>query len=427
MPASPLTASAKPSAAASAPVIDAARLWSDLMTMGAIGGTAAGGSYRPALSDADREARNLFRHWAAEAGLTVNTDAIGNIFARREGTDPDLPPVVIGSHLDTQMPGGRFDGVLGVLAGLAVVRALNAANLATRHPIEVVNWTNEEGARFQPGVMGSAIFAGTLPLAEALARTDAAGAVLGAELARTGQAGPLPVGGRALHRYLELHIEQGPEMERAGHDIAAVSRSSFMCSGYVTIHGTNGHTQTAAMSTRRNALLGAAKLILALDEIGAAEEPAGMVSASVIENWPNNRVNIPHLSKLSYAVVHMEQAGRDRIVARIEAAVRRIADETGLVIELEHRHFREALDFAPELRARTLEIAGRLGFSACELPTLTAHDALSTNALCPTALIFVPCRDGISHSEAEWCSPQQAAKGAEVLLHLALGEALAEE
>ena len=405
------------------PDIDAERLWSDLMTMGAIGGTDDGGSCRPALSDADREARALFRFWAKEAGLSVTTDAIGNIFARREGTDPTLAPVMIGSHLDTQMPGGKFDGVLGVLAGLAVVRALNAGGIATRHPIEIVDWTNEEGARFQPGVMGSAVFAGTLPIEEARSRTDPAGTVLAHELVRTGQVGPVAAGGRAVHRYLELHIEQGPELERAGEQIAAVSRTSFMCSGYVTVKGENGHAQTTPMSARRNALAGAAKLILAIDEIGAAEEPGGMVSASTISNWPNNRVNIPHRTELAYAVVHMEEEGRRRIMTRIEEAASKIATETGLTVELEHRHFREAFEFSPALRQKVLAIADELGLGARELPTLTAHDALSLHSLCPTALIFVPCRDGISHSEKEWCTPEHAAAGANVLLRLAAEEA----
>lgn len=405
------------------PQIDSDRLWSDLMTMGAIGGTPDGGCYRPALSETDQNARSLFRQWAAEAGLTVTTDAIGNIFARREGSDRSLPPVMIGSHLDTQMPGGKFDGVLGVLAGLAVVRALNAARITTRHPIEIVDWTNEEGARFQPGVMGSSVFVGALPLDQALSREDADGKNLARELERTGQAGSAPVGGRPVHRFLELHIEQGPEMEKGGLDIAAVTRTSYMCSGYVTVKGQNGHTQTASMSTRRNALLGAAKLILAIDEIGASEEPDGMVSASMLENWPNNRVNIPHLTKMAYAVVHMDKAGRDRILQKIEDARQKIVAETGLTIEIEHRHYRDAFEFPVELREKILSIGKELGLKTQELPTLTAHDALALHTICPTAIIFVPCRGGVSHCEQEWCEPDQAAAGASVLLRLALGEA----
>ncbi|WP_165219090.1 M20 family metallo-hydrolase [Affinirhizobium pseudoryzae] len=402
------------------PKIDANRLWVDIMTMGAIGETPGGGSFRPALSDADREARNLFRHWAHEAGLTVTVDAIGNMFARREGSDPSLPPLMIGSHLDTQMPGGKFDGVLGVLAGIATVRALNEANVTTKRAIEIANFTNEEGARFQPGVMGSGVFAGLLPLDQALKCRDDAGTVLGDELARIGYAGSLPVGGRPVHTYLELHIEQGPELEKAGAMIAAVSNSSWGCSGFIDIHGENGHSQTAAMSKRRNSLVAAARLILEIEAIGADNEPEGMVSATVIRNWPNNRVNIPHLSKLSYVAVHTTEEGRARIIERIEAASQRIAEETGLTIDATTSHYRQRVDLSPELSGQVMQVASQLGYASMLLPTLTSHDALSMHHLCQTAIIFVPCRDGISHSEKEWCDPEQVTAGARVLLDMAV-------
>ncbi|MDQ1182999.1 Zn-dependent hydrolase [Agrobacterium larrymoorei] len=402
------------------PDIDTERLWADIMTMGAIGGTQGGGSFRPALSDADREGRNLFRYWAQEAGLAVTVDAIGNMFARRDGEDPSLPPLMIGSHLDTQMPGGKFDGVLGVLAGLAVVRALNAKGITTRRAIEIANFTNEEGARFQPGVMGSGIFAGLLPLDDALSRRDDGGVCLGDELSRIGYAGSLPVGVRAVHRYLELHIEQGAEMEEAGAMIAAVSNSSWGCSGFIDISGENGHSQTAPMSKRRNALVAAARLILEIEAIGAENEPDGMVSATVIRNWPNNRVNIPHLTKLSYVAVHATEAGRAAIIDRIESAAARIAEETGLAIDATTSHYRQRLDLSEELSGQILEAAERLGYKSMMLPTLTAHDALSMTHICPTAIIFVPCKDGISHSEKEWCEPDQVAAGARVLLAMTL-------
>lgn len=403
--------------------IDGARLWSDLMTMGAIGGTARGGSFRPSLSGADAEGRNLFAYWAREAGLEVSVDQVGNMFARREGTDPSLPPVMIGSHLDTQMPGGKFDGVLGVLSGLAVVRALNAAGIVTKRAIEVVNWTNEEGARFQPGLMGSGVYAGLLPLDQVLERTDTKGANVRNELAAIGYAGPLPVGGRAIHKYLELHIEQGPELEKTGTVIGAVTNSSWGCSGFIEIRGENGHSQTAAMSRRRNALVGAAKLILAIEEIGASQEPAGMVSATVIESWPNNRVNIPHLAKLSYVVVHETAEGRQAIIDRIETAARGVAAESGLAIETTTAHFRDRLDFSPELQDLTVATATKRGLSVMKLPTLTAHDALSIHMVAPVAIVFVPCRDGISHSELEWCEPEHATAGANVLLDMAISVA----
>ncbi|WP_164876077.1 hydantoinase/carbamoylase family amidase [Falsirhodobacter deserti] len=404
------------------PDIDGGRLWSDLMTLGAIGGTAAGGCFRPALSETDAAARALFRLWAEEAGMIVTTDAIGNIFARRTGSE-DLPPVMIGSHLDTQMPGGRFDGVLGVVAGLVVVRALNAAGITTRHPIEVVNWTNEEGARFQPGVMGSAVFAGLLPLEEALSRTDRDGTRLSDELARNGIAGPVPAAPRPVHRYLELHIEQGPLLEAEATDIGLVTHSTFMCSGFVDIHGANAHAQIEAMGQRRNALLAAARLILAIEEVGAAVDPAGRVSATVIENWPNNRVNIPHLTKLTYMAVHDTAEGLADINARIRAAADAIAEATRTRIDIAPSHLRQATVFPADLRKRAADVAGGRGLTVREMMTLTAHDALSLAHLCPSALIFVPCRDGISHAEGEWCEPHWAANGARLLLGLALDQA----
>lgn len=400
------------------PEVQPARLWSDLMTLGAVGGTPGGGSMRPALSDLDRAGRELFVHWAREAGMSVTRDAIGNIFARREGTDPDAAPVRIGSHLDTQMPGGRFDGPLGVLAGLEVVRSLNRAGLPLRRPVEVVNWTNEEGARFQPGVMGSAVSAGLMPLDTALAVRDEAGHGVAGMLAATGQAGCAPIPAPVPHCYFELHIEQGPELEQTGRDIGLVNRNAAMCSGYVTIHGENGHTQTLAMSRRRNALTAAARLILAVENIGAEVEPEGMMSASVIRNWPNNRVNIPHRTELSWSVVHLDPAGRDAMVTRIEGAIAEIARDTGLRIEVEHRHHREPVRFDPAWTARAGEIAAEMGLRSHPMATLTAHDALSMAAICPTALVFVPCRDGLSHCEAEWCSPDQAGNGAALLARL---------
>jgi N-carbamoyl-L-amino-acid hydrolase len=400
--------------------LDTDRLWSDLMTIGALGATENGGSFRPALSGGDREARNLFRYWAEEAGLSVSIDGVGNMFARREGEEASLPPLMIGSHLDTQMPGGKFDGVLGILAGLAVIRALNVGKISTRHPIEIVNWTNEEGARFQPGLMGSGAFAGLLPLDAALSKADTQGKLVGQELEAIGYAGSVPVGGRPVHAYLELHIEQGPILETEGVEIGAVTNSSWACSGFIEIRGENGHSQTAAMSKRRNALLGAAELVLAIEEIGRQNEPHGMVSATVLENWPNNRVNIPHLSKLSYALVHETAEGRKTIVERIETTATEIAVRTGLQIVARSDFYRDRLDFAPELIELTKQAAVKNGYRAMDLPTLTAHDALSIHHLCRVAIIFVPCRDGVSHSELEWCEPNYVAAGARVLLDMAL-------
>ena len=403
--------------------IDGQRLWSDLMTMAAIGATAQGGSYRPALSDADRDARNLFVHWAREAGLAVSVDRIGNIFARRDGTDYTLAPVLMGSHLDTQMPGGRFDGVLGVLAGLAVVRALDAAGIRPRRPIEVVNWTNEEGARFPPGVVGSNLFAGRTTLDALLATRDRSGLLMGDELKRIGYAGEREVGGRPVDSYIELHIEQGPVLEAAGAVIGAVTHTSFQGGGSVEFRGENGHSQTTLMSKRRNALVGAAHLIAGIERLGMAQEPNGMASATVLDVWPNNRVNIPHLSQVGFLVVHAEAAGRDGLLEAIEAMASEVARDQGLTAAMTRSAQRHRFDFPSDLVALTERVAGELGHRVMRLPTWTAHDALNMHAVCPTALVFVPCRGGISHSEAEWCEPDHAAAGATVLANMVLSRA----
>lgn len=403
--------------------VDGDRLWSDLMTMAAIGATANGGSHRTALSDADRDGRNLFVHWAREAGLGITVDKIGNIFARREGQDPSLAPVMMGSHLDTQAPGGRFDGVLGVLAGLEIMRTLDRVGIKTRRAIEVVNWTNEEGARFPPGVVGSNLFAGRTTL-EALYQTrDRAGIFMGDELKRIGYLGEAEVGQRPVDSYLELHIEQGLVLEATNVVIGAVTNTSCQGGGIIEIRGENGHSQTTRMSKRRNALVGAARIIEAIETIGIAQEPHGMASATVIDILPNNRINIPHKAVVQFLTVHADPEGRDRILDAIEQAVVAIGRDNHFITSFSRNPQRHKFDFPVELVELTERVAGQLGHSSMRLPTWTAHDALNMHVLCPTALIFVPCRDGISHSEFEWCEPQHATAGADVLANMVLERA----
>jgi N-carbamoyl-L-amino-acid hydrolase len=403
--------------------VNGERLWSDLMTLGSIGATARGGSHRTALSDGDRDARNLFIHWAKEANLAITIDQIGNIFARRSGTDNELPPVMAGSHLDTQAPGGKFDGVLGVLAGLEVVRTLNRGGVQTRRPIEVVNWTNEEGARFPPGVVGSNLFAGRTTLEALLATRDRSGLLMGDELRRIGYAGAAPVGGRPVDTYLELHIEQGPVLEAAGKIIGAVTHTSNQGGGIIEVLGENGHSQTTAMSRRRNALVGAAKIILEIESLGMGQEPEGMVSATVIDIWPNNRINIPHKANVSFLLVHAEAEGRDRLLEEIEQIVQRVEVEGGYGTSVTRNPQRHRFDFPDDLVRLTEDMSNQLGLPSMRLPTWTAHDALNMHVVCPTALIFVPCRDGISHSEFEWCEPAHAAAGTDVLANMMLSRA----
>jgi beta-ureidopropionase / N-carbamoyl-L-amino-acid hydrolase len=403
--------------------IDADRLWSDLMTLAAIGALPCGGCDRLALTDADRDGRNLFVHWCREAGLAVSLDAMGNTFARREGSDASLPPVFAGSHLDTQSPGGKFDGPLGVLAALAVVRALDRAGLVTRRAIEVVNWTNEEGARFTPGLMGSAVFAGAVELATAHAATDRTGRNVGDELARIRYQGDAPVGGRPVDSYFELHIEQGPELETMGVTIGAVTHSHYSISADIECRGENGHIQSLPMLRRRNALVGAARLIAEIDRIGCASAPAGSASGVVIDAWPNNRINIPHRAVFSYGVIHPDAEGLERMQAEIDAAMQVIAGETGLEFATLAMRRRDPVHFTEELVSLTERTARDLGLSVTRMRTRPGHDAFNMLRVCPTELIFVPCRDGISHNELEYCSPEHAAAGANVLLQAVLSRA----
>ena len=407
----------------STPRVDGERLWSDLMTLAAIGALPRGGCDRLALTDADRDGRNLFVHWCREAGLAVSIDAMGNVFARREGSDASLPPVFAGSHLDTQSPGGKFDGPLGVLAALEVVRTLDRAGITTRRAIEVVNWTNEEGARFSPGLMGSAVFAGAVDQATAHAVTDRAGHSVGGELARIRYAGDAPMGGRAVDAYFELHIEQGPELEAMGITIGAVTHSHYSISADIECRGDNGHIQSLPMLRRRNALVGAARLIAEIDRIGRASAPAGSASAVVIDAWPNNRINIPHRAVFSYGVIHPDAEGLEGMEAEIDAATRMVADETGLAFATLVARRRDPVHFTEELVALAETAALELGFSVTRMRTRPGHDAFNMLRVCPTELIFVPCRDGISHHELEYCSPEHVAAGADVLLQAVLRRA----
>lgn len=397
------------------PAIDPARLWSDLMTLASIGALPGGGCDRLALTDADAAARHLFAHWCRQAGLALTVDPMGNMFARREGVDPALPPVLLGSHLDTQQPGGRFDGPLGVLAALECVRALDRAGIRTRRPVVVVNWTNEEGARFAPGLMGAAVHAGALALADAHAATDRAGRRVGEELRRIGFLGQ-GTGPSAAHCYLELHIEQGDRLQNAGKTIGTVDGTENNLFLHVDCRGENGHAQATPMHRRRNALVAAAALVTEAERIGQAHAPAGSAGVAAIDVLPNNRINIPHHVRLSFSATHPSTAGIEAIRTAIATAAIRIAAETGVTIELEPAPVRPAVDFDPALGDAVDQAAATLGLSSMRLRSRAGHDAIRMAPFCPSQMIFVPCKDGISHSEHEDMTQADAAAGAAVLL-----------
>ena len=341
------------------------------------------------------------------------------MFARYKGTDPALPPVFVGSHLDTQSPGGKFDGPLGVLAALEGVRTLRRHGLQPRRSIEVVNWTNEEGARFAPGLMGSAVFSGVLGLDAVLATTDKAGQSVADALGHVLHRDAADHGGRVVDSYLELHIEQGDRLQKAGRTIGVVVGSEYNSFVDIHCHGANGHAQATPMTQRVNALAAAAELIAAIERIGRAHAPAGSAGVAALDVWPNNRINIPHHTKLTYASTHPDRAGMAAIRDEIAAAAARIAAETGVRIEVPSPPDRDAVDFDPRLGAMVTAAAAALGLSSMELRTRAGHDAIRMAPYCPTHMIFVPCKDGISHSEFEDCTQADAAAGADVLLRTA--------
>ncbi len=404
------------------PAIDAARLWSDLMTLASIGALPQGGCDRLALTDADAAGRHLFAHWCREAGLPVTIDAMGNMFARRDGTDPALPPVLLGSHLDTQQPGGKFDGPLGVLAALECLRALDRAAIRTRRPVVVVNWTNEEGARFAPGLMGAAVHAGSLPLAEAHAATDRAGRRVGEELRRTGFLGE-GKGPAAAHCYLELHIEQGDRLQQAGKTIGVVEGTQNNLFLLIDCWGENGHAQATPMRQRRSALVAAAAVITEAEQVGRDHAPAGSAGVAAIDVLPNNRINIPHHVRLSFSATHPTGEGIEAIRAAILAAAARVAGQTGTRIELEPAPVRPAIDFDPALGDAVEQAAAELGYGTMRLRSRAGHDAIRMAPFCRSQMMFVPCKDGISHSEQEDMTKGDAAAGAAVLLRVLCGVA----
>lgn len=399
------------------PAIEPARLWSDLMTLASIGALPHGGCDRLALTDTDAASRHLFAHWCQQARLSVTIDAMGNMFALREGTDPALPPILLGSHLDTQQPGGKFDGPLGVLAALECVRALDRAAARTRRPLVVVNWTNEEGARFAPGLMGAAVHAGALPLEEAHAATDRAGRRVGEELRRIGFLGQ-GKGPSAAHCYLELHIEQGDRLQHAGKTIGVVEGTENNLFLVIDCWGENAHAQATPMHQRRSALVAAAAVITEAEQIGQAHAPAGSAGIAALDVLPNNRINIPHHVRLSFSATHPASDGIEAIRAAITAAAARVAEQTRTRIEVEPAPVRPAIDFDAALGAAVEQAAADLGYGTMRLRSRAGHDAIRMAAFCRSQMIFVPCKDGISHSEREDMTESDAVAGAAVLLRV---------
>ncbi|MGH7115064.1 MAG: Zn-dependent hydrolase [Stellaceae bacterium] len=403
--------------------VNGERLWASLMELARIGATAKGGVCRLAAGDLDGEARRLFIGWCEAAGCTVTVDRIGNIFARRPGRNPDLPPVMTGSHLDTQPTGGRFDGAYGVMAGLEIVRTLNDLGYETEAPIEVVAWTNEEGSRFSPAMVGSGVFAGVFALEEALATRDnnAPELSLGAELERIGFAGPEPAGGHQVAAYFEAHIEQGPILEAAQKPIGAVTGAQGQRWYEITVTGQEAHAGTTPMGRRKDALVGAARMIDAVNRIGHAHAPAARATAGFAQVSPNSRNTIPGRVFFTIDFRHPDDAVLTRMDRELrQACAEAAASSGGLDVAVkEFWHFAPT-PFDPALVAAVRDAAAAQGYPHQDIVSGAGHDAVYMARVAPSAMVFVPCRDGISHNEIEDAKPDDLAAGCAVLLNAIL-------
>lgn len=404
--------------------IDMDRFWATIERSAEIGPGRPGGLSRLAASDADREVRDQFVAWCREAGLSVRIDGIGNIFARRAGTDDNLPPVVMGSHLDTQFNGGRFDGILGVLGGLEVCRALDTIGHRTRRPIELVNWTNEEGARFSPPMVGSGTFTGAYTLDWAHGRVDEGGRRLGDELARIGYRGEMEETPHAFDAYYELHIEQGPILDREGMQVGVVTGGFPSTGMLIEFRGETAHTGPWPMERRKNALIAGARFLVAVDDLGWVHAgTGGKATAARLVAWPN-KPGI--LSDWAQAVGDVRHPDRTTSAVMAEA-MRRAAYESAAKADCSV----EILDvwqwggniFAPELVEQVRAIASARGYRHRDILSQAGHDAYFVARHAPTTMIFTPCRGGITHNNGEFCSREDLEPGLDVLLRAVLARA----
>ncbi len=393
------------------------RLWRMLMDMAKIGPGVAGGNNRQTLTDADAAGRALFKGWCEAAGMTVCADKMGNMFAMRSGEDADSLPVYVGSHLDTQPTGGKFDGVLGVLAGLEIVQSLNDFAAKTRRPIVVVNWSNEEGVRFAPPMLGSGVFSGAHDLQWAYTREDAAHKTFGEELVRIGWRGDEEIGVRQMRAYFELHIEQGPVLETEGIDIGAVTRGQGMYWLEFTIVGKESHAGSTPMDMRADAGLGMARIILAIDEVARAHAPWAVATVGHCEVFPKSRNIIAGKSVLTADFRHPEQSVLNRMKKEIVSRAEAVADEGGLQISVREIGRYDSAEFDSDCVNAVRAAAARLGYSCRDLVSGAGHDAFWISRIAPTAMVMCPCVGGLSHNEAEDISPEWAAAGANVLFH----------
>lgn len=400
--------------------VDEQRLWESLMEMGTVGALPHGGCCRAALSREDKAGRDLFVRWCREAGCGVTFDQVGNIYARRPGRSPTRPAVATGSHLDTQPHGGKFDGIYGVLAGLEVVRALNAAGVETEAPVDIIVWTNEEGVRFKPPLAGSSAFAGLAEVAKIHSAITLDGTTVLQDLESTGYLGTEYPGERRLDCFVEAHIEQGPILEAAGKTIGIVTQIQGIRWLTVTLTGMDSHAGTTPMNRRRDALLGAAEMLTMLNRIARTHDEWARLTVGRIEVEPNSGATIPGKAVFICDLRHPDAATLDKLDGQMREAMHEIARRCGLEIDIEQTISKPPVHFAGDLIDTVHDAARRCGYASMEILSGAGHDAMNIARVAPTAMIFVPCKDGLSHNEAESATPEHLAAGAHTLLHTLL-------
>lgn len=402
--------------------VNGERLWSSLMDMAKVGATERGGNCRLALSREDAAGRELFMGWCREADMTLAFDAIGNLFARRDGQDNGMPPIVMGSHLDTQPKGGRFDGIYGVLSGLEVVRCLNDHGIITQQPIEIAVWTNEEGARFTPAMFGSAVFTGSLPLQTALDARDAQGISVAQALADIRQTGELAFQ-RPFDAYFEAHIEQGPILEDNGLPVGVVTGGQAICWLDLTVTGVSAHAGTTPMPLRKDAMFGVAEMANVLEAVSQDFAPKGLVTLGQLAIAKSSRNTIAGKIDFTVDLRHHQ----DDQIGAMEAAVRErlqaIADKRGLTLAIERHWLSLARPFDADCVADVRAAVQALGYPHQDIVSGAGHDAILLARHCPTTMVFIPCVGGLSHNEAEDALPEDVRMGCDVLLNAVLRRA----
>jgi N-carbamoyl-L-amino-acid hydrolase len=392
------------------------RLWTSLMDMAKVGATAKGGNCRLALSAEDQAGRELFMGWCRAEGMTLAFDAIGNLFARLPGLDDSLAPVVMGSHLDTQPKGGRFDGIYGVLCGLEVVRSLNEQGLRSQRPIEIAVWTNEEGARFTPAMFGSAVFTGALPLQTALDACDAEGISVAQALDSTGHVGELPFQ-RAFDTYFEAHIEQGPILEDNGLPVGVVTGGQAICWLDVQVQGQSAHAGTTPMALRKDALFGVAEMAGQLEALAVDFAPKGLVTIGQVGIAKSSRNTIAGNVTFTVDLRHHDDAQIAIMEQQVHERFQRVAATRGLTVQLERHWLSPATPFDADCVGAVRRAVEALGYPHQDIVSGAGHDAILLARHCPTTMVFIPCVGGLSHNEAEDVHAEDARMGCDVLLN----------